>query len=112
MVYADLIFYTEDYCGSVIPEDEFNNYALKSSKRIEFYTGSIEDGELTDDIKFAACEVADILYQDEVHGNIKYERNDGYWVSYDEGTCVDESIEKCIKTWLSGSGLLYRGRMI
>lgn len=111
LTYADYSFYTEEYCGNKIEESDFDRLAVKAAAVINSYTGQIlENDEITDEVKCAACEICDILYAEESHEGMKYERNDGYWVSYEERDVYTEKIEKCVKTWLMSGGLLYRGR--
>ena len=112
MGYVDFGFYKENYCGTVVPEDEFSHYELKASAKINYFINTeLEKCDVTDEIKFAVCEVCDILYEGELHSGIEYERNDGYWVSYEENMTTEERIRSCVKTWLFSSGLLYRGRI-
>jgi len=109
--YADYSFYKEQYCGITVPEDEFTQYELKACAKVNsFINCELKDDELTDEVRFAVCEVADILYEGESRSGIEYERNDGYWVSYEESLRTDDRIKSCVYTWLYRSGLLYRGR--
>lgn len=113
MSYVDYEFYTNKFLGKEISEEEFLKYAKLASKKADtFLVRPPEDDEVCDELKCAVCEICDILYMEESRDGIKYERNDGYWVSFDEGDTVAEKIKKCMKTWLFSNKLLYRGRNI
>lgn len=110
MSYADYEFYKAEYCGNVVSEEDFACYEKKASCQIEKYIGGeLDNSEVTDEVKYAVCEICDILCENESHAGIDYERNDGYWVSYEKGLSLSDKIKSCVHTWLYSSGLLYRG---
>ena len=110
MAYCDYEFYSEIYCGNVVPQEEFLNLAIRATAHLKAYVEDLEDEEICDEVKFCMCEICDLLYTADLHSGIEYERNDGYWVSYESELNTSKRIESCVKTWLSSSGLLYRGR--
>lgn len=111
MSYADYEFYKEVYRGMTVSEDDFAHYELKACAQLDsFLCCKPDEATMCDEIKFAVCEICDILCEADSHSGIEYERNDGYWVSYEEGLTAKDRIKSCIFTWLKGSGLLYRGR--
>lgn len=109
MKLADYIFYKEQYCGTALDEGEFSHYINKASKHLLRYVGELSETERSDEVRFCVCELCDILCEADTHSGIDYERNDGYWVSYDGTMSLCDKIKDCVFTWLSGSGLLYRG---
>ncbi len=110
MSYTDYKFYNEQYCGNTVSEDDFLHYEKKASFILDrFIGGRLDELEVTDEVKYAVCEICDILCEADSHSGIEYERNDGYWVSYESGLSLNDKIKSCVHTWLSASGLLYRG---
>ncbi len=111
MVYVDYSFYKDEYCGTYVPEEDFDNLSVRATAKLNAYLGGeLEEDEITDEVKFAICEICDLMLASLNHSGIEYERNDGYWVSYEDEERTDARIISCIKTWLAGSELLYRGR--
>ncbi|MBR2500550.1 MAG: hypothetical protein IKB60_05680 [Clostridia bacterium] len=111
MVYADYTFYKDEYCGTYVGEEDFSHLVLLAGAKMRaFLNCEPEEGDITDEFKFAVCEICDLLLASLNHSGIEYERNDGYWVSYEDEEKTDARIKSCIKTWLKGSELLYRGR--
>ena len=112
MGYVDFDFYSEIYCGTTVGREEFPHYEKKASKRLgAFINEELDKVSEIDEVKFAICEICDILCSAELHSGIEYERNDGYWVSYEDTLSTDERIKSCAKSWLMQTGLLYRGRL-
>ena len=107
---ADYKFYSEIYGGTTIKEEDFEHFMLKASAKADaLLNDEKKDLEADDKFKLCVCEICDILYDEKTHEGINYERNDGYWVSYD-GKSTDDIIKKCVFTWLGSSGALYRGK--
>ena len=84
--YADYTFYTDTYHGEM-DEPDFERNALSASQYIRCLTHGQSDGYEGDELKYAACEAADILYasyQETADGawGKKSENTDGYSVSY------------------------------
>ena len=110
MSYADYKFYNEQYCGNTVTEDDFPHYEKRAVFQLGRFLGTeLSFDEITDEVRYAVCEICDILCETDSHSGIEYERNDGYWVSYESGLSAKDKIKSCVHTWLSGSGLLYRG---
>lgn len=115
--YADFTYYHEEYGGAQIKPEDFARsikYATAFVDRVTF--GRIRKlSTVPDFVKDATCAAAERfdLFRKRSDQDIKSESNDGYSVSYqDAGT--REGMEKdaleSVKMYLSGSGLLYRGR--
>lgn len=110
MSLADYVFYKEQYCGTSLDEGEFLSYIKKAEKLLLRYVGGeLTEADICDEIRLCVCEICDILSEADTHSGIDYERNDGYWVSYDTGMTLSDKVKECVFTWLSSSGLLYRG---
>ena len=58
---VDIIYYADKYKGTDIPTSLFDEYAMKASSRVVYFTTkSIK--EITDDIRNATCEIAELIY--------------------------------------------------
>ena len=118
--YADYQFYVENYHG-LMDEMVFQRHALSASQHIRYLTTGKSDEYEGDELKYAVCEAADVLYtasqRDPLKGEKKSENTDGYSVSYvvegkDGETSEELSNRKMsgvIKKWLLPTGLLYTG---
>ena len=119
-LYADYKFYTDDYLGSSIPENEFIRYARDASKYIDNVTFNRINGAVSDDVKMACCAVAEEMYSQKVSGadsvSGKASESIGdYSVSY---SGISSEREKALAArlysaalrWLDGTDLMYRGR--
>lgn len=119
--YADYVFYSDTYHGEM-DEPDFERNALSASQYIRCLTHGQSDGYEGDELKYAACEAADILYasyQETADGawEKKSENTDGYSVSYVTQARDGETIEElanrkmtgAIRKWLLPTGLLYAG---
>lgn len=63
----DYNYYSKIYGGSSIPESSFNKYSTKSSSQINLFTSNrITDDNITESIKNAVCEVAELIYNQEM----------------------------------------------
>ena len=63
----DYEYYSKIYGGSSIPESSFNKYSIKSSSQINLFTSNrISNDNITEDIKNATCEVAELIYNQEM----------------------------------------------
>lgn len=119
--YADYNFYEGVYHGDM-DETDFSRNVLSASQYIRYLTHGRSDGYEGDELKYAACEAADILYssyQKEAGGTgeKKSENTDGYSVSYvtqaKDGETGEELANRkmsgAIRKWLLPTGLLYAG---
>ena len=116
-MYADYSYYSTNYHGSLIPQAEYGYYGEKSSAKLDFFTfGRIGSGSVTDQIRSAACEVAEVMYQADkrrVNGaEVTSENNDGYSVSYahtsgaDPKRAADKDLYDAAYTYLAQTGLM------
>lgn len=118
--YADYPFYTDRYRGRM-DEADFQHHILTASQYIRYLTRGRADEYEGDELKYAACESADVLYAASQSlsgpGEKKSENTDGYSVSYvtqgkDGETSEELSNRKMngvIRKWLLPIGLLYAG---
>ena len=133
MMYADFAYYSGNYGGSLIPENDFDHYSAKASDRIDAVTfGRLENGipdEFSEKVKRCTCELAEIIYiystiskssVSAENSSISSEKIGEYSVQYTssadrisaqfssyrdfDGICNDT-----IRRHLSRTGLLYRG---
>ena len=119
--YADYNFYESVYHGDM-DETDFSRNILSASQYIRYLTHGLSDEYEGDELKYAACEAADILYasyQKEAGGTgeKKSENTDGYSVSYvtqaRDGETSEELANRkmfgAIRKWLLPTGLLHAG---
>lgn len=60
---VDYEYYTNTYKGISIPADSFDNYAIKASSKVNYYTfDRITNDNIDNNIKNTACEIADLMY--------------------------------------------------
>jgi len=60
---VDYEYYTNTYKGISIPADSFDNYAIKASSKVNYYTfDRITNDNIDNNIKNTACEIADLIY--------------------------------------------------
>lgn len=111
MKYIDEIFYTEVYCNmqdGIIPPDVFPVWVRRAEAILDRITcGNIT--EATEPVKLCVCEIAELMYKDVQAGNIASENNDGYSISYVKQKPQAVRIGDIARTYLAGTGLLYRG---
>ena len=129
MIYCDYEFYTNEYLlgrEATITEEQFQYYGTMASAEVRNVI-SLEalDGEPTEEIKMATCEVAEMLCR--MDGNsssdstvsipygVSSETVGEYSISYAGNTDTEkvkaksESVKAITKKWLGPSGLLFRG---
>ncbi|MRM91181.1 hypothetical protein EAI28_22920 [Faecalicatena contorta] len=118
--YADYQFYVENYHGQM-DETDFQRHALSAAQYIRYLTIGKSDEYEGEELKYAVCEAADVLYtanqRNSLKGEKKSENTDGYSVSYvvegkDGETSEELSNRKMagvVKKWLLPTGLLYTG---
>lgn len=69
MVYADYAFYTDEYYGNAIPEEDFPRLAFRASVFIYAYTRGISDevtGRDMEMVKQATCAIAEIMLDESI----------------------------------------------
>ena len=103
---VDFEFYSTEFLGCSIPEDEFPHYAKRAFERISAYTlgRADEDDEGT---MQAVCAVADILFETEGRTGLSSETADGYSVNY---RSVARELYLAAQNYIPES-LFYRGVM-
>lgn len=130
MVYADWTYYTDEFKGIQITEQEiFDSFAVRASALIDSMTMSrAEPYHLgnPDPVKKATCAVVDALHRFSLatmdtstgHGPVVSEKNDGFAVNYAEPVNPDsiyglQSMNRRLyaeaEMYLRWTGLLYSG---
>lgn len=118
--YADFEFYIKNFHGSTIPEDDFSSAMLRAGIFIRYITfGRIDETNIPEEAKLAACAVADLMYKDDLSRDDagrekKSENNDGYSVSFvtsvdGKGNSVEAKAYQAAGQYLAHTGLMYRG---
>ncbi len=60
-------YYSKTYEGSSIPDSSFKKYSLKASSKVNYYTSNrIDENILDDNIRNTVCEIAELLYNQEL----------------------------------------------
>ena len=138
LIYADYSFYTKSYLlgkDPVIPENSFSFYANKASAKIRNVIrldmlDITDDSEVTDEMRMATCEVAEILCTYEMQTvsdlagtntdeiipvGLSSEKVGEYSRSFTGNSEADrderenQKISDSFKKWLGPAGLLFRG---
>lgn len=118
--YADYTFYKEQFHGSTIPEAAFSSVILRASVYIKYITfGRIDDAEIPEEARMAACVVAEVMYKADAVGQQekKSETVGNVSVSYvteqQDGQTREAAAAKkqyaAAYPYLIHTGLLYRG---
>ncbi len=120
--YADKEFYTNEYlCGKkAVISTAFYFYARRATQEIRRFTGSnIEESDIPECVKMCCCEIAELLYNYENSGScsaaqgISSESVGDMSVSYENSEArykaLSGKIKSVVYSWLTGTGLLYRG---
>lgn len=86
MAYADYIYYTAVYGGTELDERDFSRAVRDASAHLDLVTfGRLKHSATPDEVKMAACAVADAIYREGQHQGIASENVDGYAVTYTAG---------------------------
>lgn len=123
MVYADYTFYTDKYLQgkeAVINTADFPFFALKATKAIKQYTfDNIDENEpIIEEVQMCCCELAEYFFDFEHQSKnqtngILSEKVGELSITYESGKSKEEYRQNITKgiiyTWLSSTGLLYRG---
>ena len=127
--YVDYNYYTSEYSGNKIPEDEFIAFARKASLKMDAFTfGRLARWDrpcYPDSVFDACCAVAEAMYEYDAQqkaiseatsgGAVRSESNDGYSISFAstdrtaDAKSQDRDIRDAIESYLGHSGLLFRG---
>lgn len=120
--YADYAFFIEQY-GGAMDEESFRKAIIGASQYIRYITMNRSDNTDAEEIKYAACAVADVYYstiiakQSGKGSEKKSENIDGYSVTYISDRTDGETVEsvfkkkayETVKPWIGPLGLLYKG---
>ena len=118
MNYADSAFYENSYlCGrAAVITAAFDFYARRATQEIKKYVFcSIDESNIPDEVKNCCCEIAELLYSNEQcsEKGVSSESVGGWSKSSEsaeaQNAAINKSICDAIYTWLSDTGLLYRG---
>lgn len=64
---VDYDYYSDAYGGSSIPKPSFDKYSINASSKVNHYTSNrINESILNDNIKNTICELADVLYRQDL----------------------------------------------
>lgn len=128
---VDYDYYMDIFEGSSIPESSFNKYSIKANSKVNNYTSNrINSSNLTENIKNTICEIAEVLYRQDLlilelesveKKEIASETVGPHSISYVSKTSTlnqrvlnDSDLEhKCYEICynnLACTGLLYRGK--
>lgn len=137
MAYADYEYYTTTYLGTAIKEDDFPRLSLRASSFLDYYTqGRAAQNSDLDALKMACCAVAEqFQYIDtaqslaqkslsaslESDGELQSQTVGSWSKTYRSGGDSAQQAISSVQTaqatlgsiaqqYLSGTGLLYRGR--
>lgn len=130
--YIDYDYYSNTFHGNVIPQEKFENFAIRASSRIRYRIFNRDISLFEKDVKNATCSVAEILYNQSLNkekivnitnGTVKvitsekvgdYSRNisnpsisDLLQITSEE--YINNLIEKELENYLFYTGLLYSG---
>lgn len=120
IVFADYGFYTADYLKNQAPTVEmpvFDFYAQKATNEINRLTfGNIAE-PVDERVKMCCCELAELLFgfdeNEKEQGGVTAESVGGWSKSYENGESrrqlLSQKIKSCVRSWLSGTGLLFGG---
>jgi len=132
-MYASYKDYDKSYNNGIIPSESFNDYSVKASSRIDYYTSnrakSVTDEDIVNQLISATCEIAELLYKQD---QLKVSLNDNtstkasetvgpHSISYVNKSSLqsqqilsnNELEHECYSIalrYLSTTGLMYRGR--
>lgn len=138
MAYADYEYYKNTYLGTAISEQDFPRMALRASTYLDYYTaGKAAQNDSMDAVKMACCAVAEqyqaidtaqALAQKSLSAALSKEGGElksqtvGSWTkTYQSGgesaaqaaasaNSAKAGLASAASMYLSGTGLLYRGR--
>ena len=119
-MWADYNYYKNSWAGRLIPAQEYDQFALKAQRFIDYVTQHRIGENITNQVKNAVCSAAEAAYEvrqafNNIPQGVKSESTDGHSVSYtDTDIGIANSKERtamynALKQELSGTGLLFRG---
>lgn len=110
-MYADYVFYADNFGGSIIPQAAFNHWSVRASLYLDAVTQH-RITDVTDEIQMACCEIAELYYKAELNGGqIVASESVGSWsrtfvaggVKSQEQLLYDTAL-----LYLAGTGLMAR----
>ena len=107
---VDYDYYSNNYCGNIIPPADFEKVVKKAQAYVDGLIFGRDPGDREESVKLAVCNVAELLYLDDETRGIIREDSDGYSVSYSSSD-IDRDIASAVQVYLADSGLLYSGGM-
>lgn len=111
MQYADFTYYYGTYYGRTISSyEEFNSLEVRAGAYVNKITfGRAEKAADTENVKNAVCAVCDVLKKYEFREGIASENNDGYSITYENGSSnIQQRLLEAAILYLPAE-LLYRG---
>lgn len=87
--------YMNDYDGKIIPQSSFDIFAKQASSKVNYYTFN-RIIEIDNNVIFAACEIAELLYE---QNQLKLRLND------DNNIVASETVGPHSKTYVNKSNL-------
>lgn len=111
MNYADYAYYKTDFGGNIIPsETDFNGVIGKASAYVDRITfGRAKEKAESEEVKKAACAVAEVMCQNDSHYGISSENNDGYSITYLNNSAKEQRDRKRAAYLFLSDELIYRG---
>lgn len=109
MILADYTYYTQEYGGKTIAEADFTRHARAASAYVNAITFGRAEKSGLDCVKDAVCAAAEIYHEADKRAGITSENNDGYSVTFASAADTASRVGDIVRTYLSGTGLLYRG---
>lgn len=124
MAHVDYSYYTTDYFGDILTENDFNKYEKKAEVMLNQYTFNRikEDMQISDNIKYCLCRLMDIIFENDkknklYNSNYASETTAEYSVTYNKKSEIKNDFKLDIKeaiNMLSNTDdgwLLYRGNV-
>lgn len=125
-MYADFNFYTTQYGGTLISEDEFNRYSRRAAVFMDYYTRNklkayYDQAEDKTAIQMCACELAEcysLIEQTKAQsisngGELQSESVGSYSRTFRSGAEIEAYLNAkmagVMQMYLLSTGLLYRG---
>ena len=127
MSYANFLYYTNDYLGTLLNEFEYEYASAKASAFLDYYTmGRAKDNAESEALKMACCAVAEQCHIERLaveamanglkNGGKTSESVGSYSVSYATSSEAAQNAQnaraemaKAAQRYLAGTGILYRG---
>ena len=106
--YIDFNYYSETFKGTVIPEEKFDKFAIRASRKVKNFVLNKDITKFENDVKSATCSIAEILYNQNLNKDKLTKLLAG-----SEKQVSSEYVNKQIKlelyNYLFYTGLLYSG---